>query len=99
VPGPGGDDRGVAGRETTPLCALDAAAGAETTCPGAACPFWEPGRSERGGRCAFAGLDVEGDAELAAWLLEIRRRLAAASPSEADPALHLFHHLLNDSAE
>jgi hypothetical protein len=85
---------------TTRLCTLDAAVGKVEACPERACPFWEPGGAVVGGRCAFEQLDVAADASLAAWLLEIRERLASAeSTAAADAAHSLFCHLLNESAE
>jgi hypothetical protein len=82
------------------LCTLEAAVGKHEACPEGACPFWEPGGAALGGRCAFVQLDVTADASLAAWLLEIRERLASAeSTVAADAARSLFSHLLNESAE
>jgi hypothetical protein len=82
--------------DTTRLCSLEAAVGKRETCPQGACPFWEAGRE----RCAFEQLDVAADSALAAWLLEIRDRLASAESTTAAEAAHrLFSHLLNESAE
>ncbi|HEY7421979.1 MAG TPA: hypothetical protein VH541_08205 [Gaiellaceae bacterium] len=90
----------MATERTTRLCSLEAAVGRLEACPESGCPFWEPGGAALGGRCAFEGLAVEADAPLAAWLLEIRERLASAeSTAAADAARSLFSHLLNDSAE
>jgi hypothetical protein len=87
-------------QHTTRLCTLEGAVGRLEACPEGACPFWEPGGAALEGRCAFEELDVEADAELATWLLEIRERLASAeSTAAADEARRLFSHLLNDSAE
>ena len=84
----------------TRLCSLEAVVGRLETCPEGACPFWEPGGAALDGRCAFEELDVVADAPLAAWLLEIRERLASAeSTVAADAARRLFRHLLNGSAE
>jgi DNA-binding SARP family transcriptional activator len=81
-------------------CTLEAAVGKIEACPENACPFWEPGGAALGGRCAFEQLDVATDASLAAWLLEIRERLASAESTAATAAAHsLFSHLLNESAE
>ncbi len=78
------------------LCSLEAAVGKVEACPEGACPFWEA--EERG--CAFEQLDVVADSALAAWLLELRRRLAAAESTAAADEVHsLFSHLLNDSDE
>jgi hypothetical protein len=85
---------------TTRLCSLQAAVGRLEACPEGACPFWEPGGAALAGRCAFEQLDVTADASLAAWLLEIRERLASAeSTAAADEAHSLFSHLLNESSE
>jgi hypothetical protein len=78
------------------LCSLEAAVGKVEACPEGACPFWEAD----GGGCAFEQLDVVADFALAAWLLELRRRLAAAESTAAADEVHsLFSHLLNGSAE
>jgi hypothetical protein len=85
---------------TTRLCRLEAAVGNCEACPGSACPFWEPGGAALGGRCALELLDVEADAALAEWLLELRERMASAESTEAVDAAHtLFSHLLNEAAE
>ncbi len=85
---------------TTRLCTLEAAVGKVEACSGDACPFWEPGGAALGGRCAFEALDVTADAALAAWLLELRERLASAESTAAAAAVHsLFSHLLDESAE
>jgi hypothetical protein len=84
----------------TRICTLEATVGRFDACPENACPFWEPGGAALDGRCAFEQLDIEADAALATWLLEIRERLASAeSTAAADEARSLFRHLLNDSAE
>jgi hypothetical protein len=86
--------------DTTRLCSLEKAVGKHVACPEAACPFWEPGGAVLTGRCAFEQLDVAADHDLAAWLLELRERLATAeSTVAADVAHSLFSHLLNESAE
>jgi hypothetical protein len=78
------------------LCSLEAAVGKVEACPEGACPFWEVD----GGGCAFEQLDVVADSALAAWLLELRRRLAAAESTAAADEVHsFFSHLLNGSAE
>ena len=85
---------------TTRLCSLESAVGRHEACPEGACPFWEPGGAVLDGRCAVEELDLADDAALAAWLLEIRERLASAeSTAAADAAHRLFSHLLNESAE
>ena len=86
--------------QTTRLCSLEGAVGKVEACPEGACPFWEHGGAALPGRCAFEELDVAADAALAAWLLEIRERLASAESTVAADAAHsLFSHLLNESAE
>ena len=85
---------------TTRVCTLEAAVGKLEACPEGGCPFWEPGGAALGGRCAFEELDVEADAALATWLLEIRTRLASAEATAAADEVHtLFSHLLNDAVE
>lgn len=86
--------------ESPHLCSLEAAVGKREACPEGECPYWEPGGAVLGGRCAFERLDIEADAALANWLLEIRERLGAAeSTVAADAARSLFAHLLNGSEE
>jgi hypothetical protein len=95
-----GDNRNMAIQQTTRLCTLEAAVGKSEACPEDACPFWEPGGAALGGRCAWEQLGVAADSELSAWLLEIRRRLEAASSADEERAVRrAFHHLLNDSDE
>jgi hypothetical protein len=96
-----GDEDGVMAFERkTRLCSLEVAVGELHACPENACPFWEPGGAALAGRCAFEQLDVATDASLAAWLLELRERLATAESTAAAEAAHsLFCHLLNESAE
>lgn len=79
------------------LCALQYAAGRIEACPGPACPFWEEGGAVVEPGCAIErlGLRVEGNPQLAGWLLRIRTALCeAAAPAEREQALHLFHRLL-----
>jgi hypothetical protein len=84
---------------TTRLCSLEATVGRLEACPEGECPFWEPGGAALGGRCAFEELDITADPPLAAWLLEIRERLAMAeSTVGAEAARSLFCHLLNGIA-
>ena len=83
----------------TRLCSLEAVVGKPKECAKGACPFWEPGGAALAGRCAFEELDIEADPGLAAWLLEIRERLASSeSTVAADAARSLFRHLLDGSA-
>ena len=84
----------------TRLCSLEATVGKLEACPEGECPFWEPGGAALGGRCAFEELDITADVPLAAWLLELRGRLATAeSTVAADAARSLFYHLLDGSGE
>jgi hypothetical protein len=86
--------------QTTRRCSLKAVVGKSEACPGERCPFWEPGGAALSGRCAVEELGVPDDARLAAWLLEIRDRLAAATSYEEERAMRgIFHQLLNDSSE
>ena len=82
------------------LCSLEAAVGKREVCPEDACPFWEPGGAVLRGRCAFEELDVGKDTALAAWLLEVRERLASTG-SAADPDVlrSRYHDLLKDPSE
>jgi len=85
---------------TTRLCSLESAVGRQEACPEGACPFWEPGGAVLDGRCAVEEIDLADDAALAAWLLELRERLASAESTAAVDAAHsLFSHLLNESDE
>jgi len=82
------------------LCSLEAAIGKKHTCPEDACPFWEPGGAVLAGQCAFERLDVTKDIPLAAWLVEIRERLAATgSVADADALRSLYEQLLDESSE
>ena len=82
------------------MCSLEAAVGKAGACPEDACPFWDPGGAALSGRCAVEELGVLSDADLAAWLLEIREKLGAASSQEEEHAMRsAFHELLNDSDE
>jgi hypothetical protein len=66
------------------LCKLQYTVGRVEDCPEERCPFWEPGGAVLEGRCAFDQIDVGDNAELATWLLRIRKRLEAAGRVEAD---------------
>jgi hypothetical protein len=57
-----------------PLCRIEGVLGHAEACPGARCPFWEPGRLPAGG-CAFAKVDIEADTEVAALLVHVRNML------------------------
>jgi len=90
----------MATQQTTRLCSLEKAVGKTEACPEGACPFWEPGGAALGGRCAVESFGVATDANLAAWLLEIREKLAASSSEEDEHVMRgIFHYLLNDSSE
>jgi hypothetical protein len=92
----------MAMEQTTRLCRLEAAVGKFEECPEDACPFWDPGGAALHGRCAVDELGVlADDGPLASWLLEIRRKLAAAASSEDEQHAmrSVFHQLLNDSSE
>jgi len=96
----GGEDGGMGIDCATRLCSLEEAVGRCEACPEGACPFWEPGGAALDGRCAFEQLDVAADEDLAAWLLELRERLATAESTAAADEVHtLFSHLLNESLE
>jgi hypothetical protein len=86
--------------QKTKLCSLEAVVGRSEACPEDACPFWEPGGAVLAGRCAFEELGISADANLAAWLLEIRARLEATSSVEDDRALRAaFHQLIGGTRE
>ena len=87
-------------QHTHRLCSLEAAVGKREACPEDGCPFWEPGGAALDGRGAFDQLGITADAALAAWLLEIRRRLEAESSVEEVRTMRsAFLHLLNESDE
>lgn len=84
------------GEHATRLCSLEKAVGKAEACPEGACPFWKVD----GEGCAFEQLHMTADSALATWLLELRRRLAAAeSTAAADEVRSLFSHLLDGAAE
>jgi hypothetical protein len=86
--------------QKTKLCSLEAVVGRSEACPEDACPFWEPGGAALAGRCAFEELGISADPGLAAWLLEIRGRLEAASSTEDERALRAaFHQLISGTKE
>ena len=90
----------MAVQQTKRLCSLAATTGTSEACPEEACPFWEPGGAALGGRCAVEALGGVADPTAAAWLLEIRETLLAASSEEdASELRSVFHQLLNDSSE
>jgi hypothetical protein len=74
-----------------------AAEGRAEPCPRDACAFWEPGGAVVTGGCSIErlGLDVRRD-DLAAYLLELRERLAEAGDREEVAAAHrAFVHRLD----
>jgi hypothetical protein len=82
------------------MCKLEAAVGEAGACPDERCPFWEPGGAVLGGRCAVEHLGVVADPPLAAWLLEIRQKLTAASSDDEQRAMRsAFHQLLSSTSE
>jgi len=54
------------------LCRLQHEVGHDETCQEDRCAFWEPGGD---GRCSLEHVDLTAGAELAPWLLGLRRRL------------------------
>jgi hypothetical protein len=64
-------------------CRLQSTLGRDEECPRDSCPFWEPGGAVLDGRCALEQVDLGENAELAAWLLRIRKRLEAARRAAA----------------
>ena len=76
-------------------CRLQAARGVQAACPGAGCPFWEPG-SRPDGRCVVERLDLGGRVDLTSWLIGLRDELTAARSREAeDEARQRFYRLLD----
>ena len=59
------------------LCRLQDLADHVEACPGSACPFWEEGGAVLSGGCVFARLPLElqSNADLVQYLLELRRGL------------------------
>jgi hypothetical protein len=65
-------------------------------CPEDRCPFWEPGGAVLRGRCGFEQVDLAGNADLAGFLLRIRRALEQARKhADEHEARRLFYHTLN----
>ena len=68
-------------------CSLSVAVGNDAECPHAWCAFWEKGGAVLEAGCAIDRLGIDfRDAELAAYLLEIRRELEQARDAEAAEA-------------
>jgi hypothetical protein len=75
------------------LCRIEASLGRREACPQSGCPFWSSGAEARQDHCAFEGLDLQGRAELARWLHELR---ASLSPPDGDaPEARRFYERLN----
>jgi len=94
--GPGGrscDRHGVeAQTEHRPLCTIELVAeGHAGRCPGETCPFWERG-------CVLTRVEAEldGRPEVAALLLDLRRRLERGRAVELEEAHVRFAHFLNE---
>lgn len=80
------------------LCRLEHAVGRVEPCPAERCAFWEPGGAVLEGRCAFEQIDVRDNAELASWLLCLRKRLESERRSEQDEEeWRLFYRRLNEA--
>ena len=73
-------------------CRLTSIVGHPEPCPEDRCPFWEPGGAVLRGRCGFEQVHFGDDADLAGFLLRIRRALEQARDREEDhEALRLFY--------
>jgi hypothetical protein len=82
------------------LCRFAAVLGRTEVCPREACAFWEPGGAVLEGRCAFEQLDLSARPELAALLLDLRRRLESAEThAEEKEVLRRLYRLLNEEAD
>jgi len=66
------------------LCRIRRAVGQLEECPEERCAFWEPGGAVLEGRCAFDGIDVAAEPDLANLLLGIRSRLEEARTVEEE---------------
>jgi hypothetical protein len=74
----------------TRTCRMKRSLGEIEACPGARCPFWEDGS------CAFRNLSLQGQPELAEFLLGLRGELERARAEEdADAARHRFYERMN----
>jgi hypothetical protein len=81
-------------------CRLTSVAGHPEPCPEDRCPFWERGGAVLPGRCGFEQIDLADKAELAGFLLRIRRALEEFRASEEDhEALRLFYRALNEGQD
>ena len=68
----------------TRLCSLSVAAGNDAVCPRGWCAFWEAGGAVVEPGCAIERLGVDlHDAQLARYLLDLRRELESARDAEA----------------
>jgi hypothetical protein len=66
------------------LCSLSVTVGNDEECPRGWCAFWEKGGAVLEGGCAIERLGIErSDADLAVYLLELRRELESARDAEA----------------
>lgn len=90
----------MATEQAKPLCRLEATLGKAGACSEQRCPFWEPGGAALDGRCAVEELGVVADIPLAAYLLELREKLeAASSEDDARVMRSAFHQLLSTTSE
>jgi hypothetical protein len=84
---------------TDRLCALQDAVGRVEACPGARCPFWEPGGAVIAGGCLIERLtlDLGRRPGLCHYLLELR---LALDEGRADPpgTRQLFYRLSRESS-
>ena len=80
------------------LCRLELIAGHEERCPGASCPFWEPGGAVVEGGCVLerVGFELDRRPEVAALLLDDRHRIEDAhDETDAEAARMQLAHALN----
>ena len=72
----------------------------DALCPGAPCPFWEPGGAVLGGRCTFEGVELSRYPEVARELARLRDELESLHEDALREQLtHLYHRLLNTSGD
>jgi hypothetical protein len=68
----------------TPFCSLKLAVGNDEECLRGWCAFWETGGAVVGAGCAIERLGIDlRDAQLARYLLDLRRGLESARDTEA----------------
>jgi hypothetical protein len=61
-------------------CRLEESIGRIEICPAERCPFWERGATAVAGHCAFDGVDLRNNPQIAGLLLVTRNILEAERP-------------------